>query len=96
MASISIFILESVSQSLRGELTRWMIEPKSGVFVGKISALVRSKLWEKIIKNTKKGGSILIYSYNNEQGYKIETSGDTSRTICDFEGLSLVIRPEKP
>jgi CRISPR-associated protein Cas2 len=29
-------ILEKVPTSLRGELTRWMLEPKSGVFVGNI------------------------------------------------------------
>lgn len=96
VASFTIFILESVTPSIRGELTRWMIEPKAGVFVGKVSALVRNKLWEKIIKNLKKGGCILIYSYNNEQGYKIESFGDTTREIVDFEGLSLVMRQEKP
>ncbi len=39
-------ILESVALSLRGELTRWLLEPQAGVFVGNISAMVRHKLWE--------------------------------------------------
>ncbi|CAJ36462.1 type I-E CRISPR-associated endoribonuclease Cas2e [Methanocella arvoryzae] len=96
MASFSVFIVESVSPSLRGELTRWMIEPKAGVFIGKLSGMVRNKLWGKIIKNIKKGGCTMAYSYNNEQGYKIESYGDTTRTIVDFEGLSLVMTKEKP
>ncbi|MBA3516457.1 MAG: type I-E CRISPR-associated endoribonuclease Cas2, partial [Rhizobiales bacterium] len=29
-----VMMLERVSPSLRGELTRWLIEPKTGVFVG--------------------------------------------------------------
>ena len=29
-----VIILEKVSASLRGELSRWLIEPKPGVFIG--------------------------------------------------------------
>jgi len=42
-----IMVLESVPTSLRGELTRWMAEVQTGVFVGAIGALVRDLLWEK-------------------------------------------------
>ena len=38
-----VIILEKVSASLRGELTRWMIEPHTGVFVGHVSGMVRDK-----------------------------------------------------
>ena len=41
-----ILILECVPSSLRGELTRWMLELKAGVFVGTMSAMVRDRLWE--------------------------------------------------
>ena len=43
-----VLVLERVPTSLRGELTRWMLEPKAGVFVGTMSALVREQLWEKV------------------------------------------------
>ena len=46
-----ILLLERVSPSLRGELTRWLLEPKAGVFVGNVSALVREKLWTKACKS---------------------------------------------
>ena len=85
-----VLILERVTPSLRGELTRWMLEPKAGVFVGKVSAMVRDKLWEKACKHAKNGGCLLIYSNNNEQGYSIRSWGETSRTVEDFEGLFLV------
>ena len=90
MSSMAIFVLESVSPSLRGELSRWMIEPKPGVFVGKLSALVRGKLWEKIVKASDKGGGMLIYPNNNEQGYSVISFGGMRREIVDIEGLSLV------
>ncbi|MCR4318385.1 MAG: type I-E CRISPR-associated endoribonuclease Cas2e [Planctomycetes bacterium] len=44
-----VLILDRVKESLRGELTRWMLEPKAGVFVGTLSAMVREHLWKKVI-----------------------------------------------
>ena len=41
-----VMILENVSPSLRGELTRWLIEPHPGVFVGHVTARVRDLLWK--------------------------------------------------
>ena len=32
-----IMILENVPVGLRGELSRWLIEPRAGVFVGHVS-----------------------------------------------------------
>ena len=42
--TVVILILRRTTPSLRGELSRWMIEPQAGVFVGNISALVRQAL----------------------------------------------------
>lgn len=89
-----VMILESVPPGLRGEMTRWMLEPKAGVFVGRISALVRDKLWEKACKSCRTGGCLMLYQMNNEQGYQIQTFGRTSREVIDFEGLSLVRLPK--
>lgn len=50
-----IMILERVPRSLRGELTRWMLEPKTGVFIGTISAMVRDKLWERVCASMHEG-----------------------------------------
>jgi CRISPR-associated protein Cas2 len=92
-----IIILESVPVSVRGELTRWMLELRAGIFVGSISAMVRDKLWEMICSKFKnKGGGFLIHSANNEQGYAIRSAGATSKAIEDIEGLFLVrTRPPK-
>ena len=83
-------ILETVPTSLRGELTRWMIEPSTGVFVGHLSGMVRDRLWEKCCAQVKAGGAIQAWSTNREQRYSIRTYGDTQRRIVDFEGLYLV------
>lgn len=88
-----VFILESVPQSLRGEITKWMLEPQAGVFVGKISGAVRELLWEKVCKEAGEGSCTLIQSAANEQGYTIRTWGDTSRKVDVWEGLFLIRRP---
>ena len=87
-----IFIMQNVPTSLRGELTRWMLEPRAGVFVGTMSAMVREKLWEKISRGLRDGGAVGIHSSNTEQGFVIRTVGQTDREVEDFEGLFLVKR----
>jgi CRISPR-associated protein Cas2 len=88
-----VVILERVSPSLRGELTRWLLEPRTGVFVGRVSAMVRDKLWEHICSRAGGGVGLLIYPADSEQGYALRSYGATSRTIGDLDGLSLIHIP---
>ena len=88
-----VMILERVPTSLRGELTRWFLEPKAGVFVGRVSGMVRDRLWEKACLRSEDGGCLMIWTSDNEQGYRIDTWGETSRLVEDFEGLSLIRMP---
>ena len=90
-----VMILESVPPSLRGEITRWMIQPKAGVFVGKVSAMVRDKLWEKVRRAAKGGSGILLHASNTEQGFAVRTFGDPSRELLDIEGIVLARMPQK-
>ena len=85
-----VMIMEKVPASLRGELTRWLIEPKACVFVGKVSKLVRDKLWKKAVKGSKKGSVVQIWASNNEQGFECRVHGEPSRMLVDMDGLMLV------
>jgi CRISPR-associated protein Cas2 len=87
---MTVFVLQRVPASLRGELSRWMLEPHTGVFVGRPSALVREKLWEMICEKARAGAALMISSADTEQGFKLEAYGDTARSLRDFEGLTLV------
>lgn len=88
-----MLILEKVPTSLRGELTRWLIEPHTGIFVGHVSGLVRDKLWEKCCDKVKEGGALQIWATNNEQRFAIRSFGTTKREVVDFEGLQLIRLP---
>jgi CRISPR-associated protein Cas2 len=85
-----VFILENARSTLRGELSRWLFEVQAGVFTGRVSALVRNELWQMIEKKLGKGSAVMIYSANNEQGFKAQMLGNPSRTLVDIEGLLLV------
>lgn len=85
-----VMITERAPASLRGELTRWLIEPRAGIFVGKVSELVREKLWVKAMKGSKGGSVVQIWDSNNEQGFKCRIHGEPARMLVDMEGLTLV------
>jgi CRISPR-associated protein Cas2 len=85
-----VLVVEKVPVSLRGELTRWLLEPKTNVFVGRVSALVRDKLWEMVCEKVKAGAAVLVNPSDNEQGFTIRTFGNTSRSVIDLEGLTLI------
>lgn len=88
-----VMILELVPPGLKGELTRWLLEPKAGVFVGRVSARVRDKLWDKACEEAREGGCLMIHASDSEQGYRIRSWGKTARSVEDFEGLFLVRMP---
>ncbi|MDP2735763.1 MAG: type I-E CRISPR-associated endoribonuclease Cas2e [bacterium] len=88
-----VLILERVPLGLRGELTRWFLEPKAGVFVGRVSARVRDRLWDKACGQARDGGCVMIHRSDNEQGFRIRSWGETARSVEDFEGLFLVRVP---
>jgi len=56
--------------------------------------MVRDRLWEKVVKKKRSGGCLLVYPANNEQGFLVRSTGKTDRTIVDYEGLTLVLRPK--
>ena len=86
---MTVIILERVPTSLRGELTRWMLEVQTGVFVGTLSGLVRDLLWNYVCDKMQEGAGALLYQTNNEQGFAIRVCGRTSRQLRDFDGLQL-------
>lgn len=90
-----VMILEHMTPALRGELTRWLIEPHTGIYVGHVNAMVRDRLWEKCCKAAgATGGVVQIYTTNTEQHFAMRIRGDTQRELVELEGLQLIRIPE--
>jgi CRISPR-associated protein Cas2 len=85
-----IMILEKVPPSLRGELTRWLIEAKSGVYIGHMNGMVREKLWEMCLNTCRSGAVFQAWSTNTEQHFKMRLHGQTGRAVVEWEGLQLI------
>jgi CRISPR-associated protein Cas2 len=88
-----VIVLEKVPVSLRGELTRWLVEPHPGVFVGHVSAMICDLLWQKCCQKLGDGGLIQVWSTNTEQRFQMRTFGATQREVVDFDGLQLIRLP---
>ncbi len=85
-----VISLEKVPDRLRGELSRWMIEVTTGVFVADLSATVRDLLWKKCESKLERGRCALMYRMNNEQGFVLKLSGDFNRSVAESDGLQFI------
>jgi len=88
-----VMFLSNVPPKLRGELSRWLLEPHPGLFLGHVSAMVRDRLWEKCCQGVQEGGVFQAWTTNNEQRFAMRVWGDTRRSIVDMEGLLMVHIP---
>lgn len=80
----------AVPDHVRGALTRWLIEPNPGLYVGTVSARVRDELWTVLSAAVNDGAATLIHPANTEQGFRIRTAGERRRHPIDLDGLTLV------
>lgn len=84
--------LTACPPALRGDMTKWLFEIATGVYVGDVSARVRDNLWDRIKLSCKLGRAVMVYNTNTEQGLDFRVFGDTWEPI-DFDGLKLMLRP---
>ena len=84
-----VMILQNVPASLKGELSRWLIEPISGVFLGNPTVRIRDILWEKSMKKRKNGYILQVWDYPCAQGYQWRSCGDSRYVLTEMEGLTL-------
>ena len=84
--------LNNCPAGLRGDLTKWLFEIASGVFIGQVTTRVRDELWLHVIENCKNGSAVIVYNTNNEQRLDFRVHGETWEPI-DFDGIKLMLRP---
>jgi CRISPR-associated protein Cas2 len=89
---VIILTLTNCPNALRGDLTRWLFEVDTNLYVGKLSKRVRDNLWERVTKSAKSGRAVMVYPSGNEQGFEFRVWGETWEPV-DFDGLMLMLRP---
>ncbi len=87
-----VVTLTDCPPKVRGDLTKWLIEVNTGVYVGNINARVREKLWQRICENVKNGRATMVFSTAGEQhlGFWVH---NTDWQPVDYDGIWLVKHP---
>jgi len=84
--------LANCPASLRGDLTKWLQEITTGIYVGNIPTRVREKLWEHIKATVKDGQCVMVFSTRNELGLDFLVY-NTDWVPVDYDGIKLMMRP---
>lgn len=79
--------------ALRGDLSRWLLEIDTGVYIGQVSQRVREELWKRVTAHLKSGKAIMVYTARNEQRLDFRIHNAAWEPI-DFDGLKLMLRPD--
>ncbi len=77
---------------LRGDLSKWLYEINTGVYVGNVSGRVREAIWDRVCQNLKNGQATMVFSAAGEQKMDFRTHNTTWETV-DFDGIKLMKRP---
>lgn len=89
---MTVITMQSSVLSLRGDLTKWMQEIATGVFIGNFNSKIREQLWERVKQNIGRGQATLSYYSRDELGYTFKTY-QTERSVVDYDGIQLVKFP---
>lgn len=87
-----VLVVSECPSKLRGDLSKWLLEINSGVYVGNINARIREELWGRVVENIGHGRATMVFHSNNEQYFDFKIHNSTWEPV-DFDGLSLIKRP---
>lgn len=87
---MTVIVLDCAPESIRGELTRWFLELKPGVFAGKVNVRIRELLWHRIVQLSETAGAVMLYNAPTEQGFEMRLHGEPRRQVIDLEGIQLI------
>lgn len=91
---LTVITLRNSIPSLRGDLSKWMQEIATGVYIGNFNSRIREKLWQRVLDSVGSGEATLSYAARNELGYYFETY-NTKREVIDADGIPLVLLPKE-
>lgn len=87
-----VITLSDCPPRVRGDITKWLCEISTGVYVGNLSVRVRQELWNRICGNLKNGRATMVYSTQGEQQLAFEVHNSLWKPV-DLDGIKLMRRP---
>ena len=74
---------------LQGQLSRKLLEIRSGVYIGRLSKRQLEVLWEAVVASEPKA-ALLVYAAKTETGISMKSIGKHRYQIVDSDWLQLV------
>lgn len=87
-----VVTMSNCPPKLRGDLSLWLMEINTGVYVGQVNARIREALWNRVCENLRDGQATMVFSTNNEQHMEFRVH-NTSWQPVDYDGIKLMKRP---
>lgn len=85
-----VIVLENAPERLCGRMAVWLLEVRSGVYVGDYSVRVREMIWKQVKQGLDDGNAVMIWSAPTESRFDFETLGANRRVPLDMDGVKLV------
>ncbi len=85
-----VIVVENAPPRLRGRLAVWLLEVRSGVYIGNLSRRVREMIWNQVEDGIEKGNAVMAWTVNSESGFDFMTLGENRRMPVEWEGVKLV------
>src|SRR5690606_7291670 len=86
-----VFNVTNAPQRTRGLLSRYCLEVRPGLFVGRLDKRLRLKLWRAVLDNsTAHTSAVMAWSRPTAQGYAFRSYGRDVRRPVLYDGLWLI------
>ena len=86
-----VFCLVNAPKRTRGLLSRYCLEVRAGLFVGRLDKRLRRELWDAIVEQASgRTSAVVAWTKPNAQGYAFRSFGADCRTPVRYDGLWLI------
>jgi CRISPR-associated protein Cas2 len=85
-----VVVTENIPSRLRGRLAVWLLEVRSGVYIGDVTARIRDMIWNNLIEGCEDGNIVMAWNSNNDSGFEFQTLGVNRRLPVEWDGIRLV------
>ena len=85
-----VIVVENVPPRLRGRLSLWLSEIRSGTYAGVYSTRVRKRIWTETCSMIGEGSACMVWSAPTDSGFDFVATGSNRREPIDYDGLTLV------
>ncbi len=87
-----IVLANDLPPAVRGRMKLWFIEPRPNTFVSGIKDSVADTVIEYLYQHCSPAAGVVIFkSMTKTPGYQIRTIGSPTKTLCEINGLQLVV-----